>query len=172
VIVLGEIIQPQQLVEFKSFRKYRQGQRSSNFSTQKTEAFMKAWLAGDHNVFWGIIDADDERWTRSAMQRLRTGAPSRWWLREAQLQQLLTLLHRIKAALRTSEHGACVAVKEQGSVPESGNTLEIWEPEFDVKRLDEQEVPQHLRVPEQHFSDEFVQKFWVDNKKDSNLTSC
>jgi hypothetical protein len=76
VIILGEIIQPQQLVELKSFRKYRQGQRSSKFSTRKAEASMKAWLAGDHNVFWGIIHADDERWTRSTMQRLRTGAPS------------------------------------------------------------------------------------------------
>lgn len=175
-IFLGETIQPEQLMELRSFRKSTQGQQSSALKKRSHVASLKAWLAGDFNVFSGIIDADDERWTRSTMQSLRTGAPSGWPQREAHLQQLLTLLHRIKAALKTSEHGVCVATKDnrqQGGVPERGNTLDIWEPEFDVKRLDEQQAPPHLRVPKQHFSDEFVQKFWIDNKsKDSSLKRC
>lgn len=80
-------------------------------------------------------------------------------------RDIKSLLQQMKAVMKTSKHGVCVATTEK-HLPD---TMDTWEPEFDIKHLDEQEVPGHLPVQKQYVSDQFIQKFWVDNSsKDSN----
>ena len=168
VIERGELVPPQQLVKLASYTKYAESPKKKALTVRKFRTRDSAWLSGAHSVLWGTVDGDSGQWEKSTTEFLRPETvPANWPPREARLKQLAALLHEIKRVARASKHGVCVVTADglvKDSEGQTGRTLEVWEPEFDIKRLDEQEVPEPYRVPKHCLPEDFVQQFWIDNK--------
>jgi hypothetical protein len=160
----GEVIPPEQLVELITV-----GPKSFQTARKKMENML--WLSGFSKVYWGILSPARAQ-CLEILPRDPRGSELHWSSeRQLAFQRLRALLARIKVALRVSKHGVlallCTVRDEEGYTsisPTRRTGLELWESEFDTEILNQQNVPENLRVPKKVLPDDFIHRFWVENE--------
>jgi hypothetical protein len=154
----GTVIPTSQVVELKAIREGR------NLSLHKRARFDGSWFKGISTVYWGILSRVDQRdCLEINEQQLRTSEVLD--SKRQRYQRLCTLLLRLKGITKTSRRGLCVATFNSAASTQEKTSIDVWEPELDVETLDVRQVPQHLRFQTEVFPDDFVEQFWVRNRK-------
>ncbi|KAL6706759.1 hypothetical protein ACN47E_005095 [Coniothyrium glycines] len=156
VVHAGKMVQADNVIELKtvSYGKW----------TEKA-IWPKMWLTGVQTVHWGYLTDDKRKCVGVKISKPRQISLKRAQRWQDEFDRLCTLLSRIRTALAVSKHGICIGTSEACEAKSTGwARLDLWEPEFDGKVLDRQEVPQRLRVAQRPFPEDFVEQFWIKNK--------
>jgi hypothetical protein len=157
VVASGKIISPDQLVVVGELAERAPGKQHKNARDRKRKVCAKAWFSGVNTLIWGRLSSDSGRWIDVSHQKVRGTASASV---QKHAQQLASLISELKEAVRLSKNGVAVMTANRYEGPD----LEVWEPVFDANALEA--IPEHLHVPRSCFPEDFVERFWVENRSE------
>ncbi|KAF2116881.1 hypothetical protein BDV96DRAFT_686380 [Lophiotrema nucula] len=132
---------------------------------QRYNRYLQSWLSQTFSNFSGVLAFENQHLRQSSLKNYETFMQT--WIKdhEDELRKTCALLEMLRDAAQRSRHGILIASIGNPYAKKEDQTIELYEPEFDADILDEEKVPEFLRVKKDMLSESTIQQFWYDNAR-------